>query len=331
MRSSRTAGSIRDLNDRVADPLKMLSTTMSQRAFRICLVALVAMFVLVLIERNRIRSHWWAWRLQYATDLATQGYFLASLAGVGDAAFGAVSHLARSDRSDVRGFAVYALQKMPPESASTELGRLLTDTELDVREAAATALVFAEHESATQTLIRAAGSVNADEAAAAIAGLGRINSESALSAICHAARSHESPFVRAQSLEALTDQLLSTVDDTATSRPSSGCSMIDTLIDALPDDARFQGQLSLERQKRSAALFLASRTATKPAEDLLPTERAVGTIAGACLTEITGDAVHGPCPVDELLRQRIRKKCVMGLAGRRDAVPPHTDPIDPKR
>ncbi|MEK6644154.1 MAG: HEAT repeat domain-containing protein [Planctomycetota bacterium] len=301
---------------------------MSQRAFRICLVALVAMFVVLLIERNRIRSHWWAWRLQGATDLATQGYYLASLAGVGDEAFGAVSRLARSDRSDVRGFAVYALQKMPPESAFAELGRLLTDTELDVREAAATALVFAENESATQTLIRAVGSVNADEAAAAVAALGRINSESALSAICHAARSHGSALVRAQALEAITDQLITSVEASATSRPSSGCSMIDTLIDALPDEAIFRGLLSLERQKRSAAQFLGRLTATNPSEELLPTERAVGTIAAAFLTEITGEAVNGPCPVDVILRQRLWKHCILGLAGRRDAIPALAAPIE---
>ncbi len=294
---------------------------MSQRAFRICLVALVAMFALVLIERNQIRSHWWAWRLQGATDLATQGYYLASLAGVGDAAFGAVSHLARSDRSDVRGFAVYALQKMPPESASVELGRLLTDTELDVREAAATALVFAEHDSTTQMLIHAAGSVNADEAAAAVAALGRINSESSLSAICYAARSHRSALVRAQALEAITDQLITSVEAPPTSRPSSGCPMIYTLIDALPDDARFQGLLSLERQKRSAAQFLGSRIATKPVEDQLPADRAVGTIAAAFLTEISGEAVNGPCPVDPILRQRLWNNCFLGLVGRKDAVP----------
>jgi len=93
----------------------------------VSIVALVALFAVAMVQRDRIRAQWWAWRLTRVHRPADQAYYASSLAAVGDAAVGATRGLTRDGRADVRSIAVAVLGHLPASGAVPILATLLAD------------------------------------------------------------------------------------------------------------------------------------------------------------------------------------------------------------
>ncbi len=292
---------------------------MSTRTFRITLAAFAILLVSLLAGRNHLRAYWWATRLASATDVKAQGYYLACLAGLGDAAAAPVASLARHSRPDVRLLSIYALQKMLLETAVPELARLLEDADVSIRDAAATALVFTESKMAIDVLIDSAASDNAILAATAVAALGRASTPDAIRAVRTVARAHDSPIVRAQALEALFDSLMTDPLDAPTSRKEEWTLSIDALTAALADEATFSDLLSLERQQAAAERFVATRTTTQRADNGAGFRRSVAEVAATYLSELSDQGVQPGLIVDPAERDKLIQRCMSELGKRRSA------------
>lgn len=216
-------------------------------------MVMVALFILTVLERNRIRAHWWAMRLAECRRVEDRAYYSNSLLAVGDAASGAVRRLARHERADLRALAVLATARLPEPIRVSELARLMADEDQEVGESAALALALTGNEEAVRLLVEAVGSEHEGRATCAAAALSRIESPSACAALCEAARGHASALVRAQAVESV-GLWLTTREDPEPA--TATCDPVRVLVLALRDEATFGGALSFERQVAGAAANL---------------------------------------------------------------------------
>jgi len=291
----------------------------SRRSFRICIGILLTLFCTVILFRNTIRAHYWATRLAASEDIASQGYYLACLASLSETAHGAVQRLAHDPRPNVRALAVYALQRLQPNSGINGLNTLLADADDAVRESAATALVFNGRPEAVSALCEAARSDDAKTAAAAVSALGRIEATPALRTLCATVRSHSDAYVRAQAVEALMDVIL-TGDGRwanafptpgAATQPEQSCDPLDILVNALGDSGTFSGLPSLERQKHGAERFAGASSRPSAAGT-----RTVREFAAACLSTLTGKPVDSSGPWSEERKRATVEQCRQWIATR---------------
>ncbi len=261
---------------------------------------MVALFVVAVLQRDRLRSQWWAWQLARTTDPRQQAYYLALLAAVGDSADGAVERLADHEDPAVRSLAVVALAAMPEGRGVDRLAALLADPDGEVSSSAAVCLAFMADESPVgvrglDLLIQATGLPDTGPALAAAAALSRVSLPAALEALGQAAAHHPSPWVRAQAVESLATQAATSV------RPNVGAAtspvvfpqvgsgdIIDALVASLLDEGRFAGELAFEREIARAAGFAGSGLASQPGGAAAAAERRVAEIAAAGLSAITG-------------------------------------------
>lgn len=315
----------------------MTTTNATPRWFWLTIALLVCSAAAALHQRNRIRAHWWVTRLvnNPSADPAAQAYCLASLAAVGDQAAGAVQRLARHDRSEVRALAVVVLARWPGEDSLDELRHLMADADPDVAESAALSLAFLGGTGPTRRLIDAVGADQPSVAMAAAAALSRSDSPEALTTLCDLASRHPRPRVRAQAVESLAawtanallgraqasgdgEALPRAFGHPATRHP------IDVLVDALDDQATFQGHLSLERQIASAALAAGDRE-NNAASDGLPEERTVAQIAADALERLTGLQCDPSVSTTAAQRAQLADRC-RRLMGQRQTPAAHAHP-----
>lgn len=275
------------------------------------ILVLLTLFAAAMIERNRLRSHWWAWRLTQTDDPRQQAYYLASLAAVGDSAIGAVDRLAHDEEPLVRSLAVVALAALPDAAGMDGLGGLLSDPDAEVRASASLCLAFLvdDPEAGPQALgllHKAAGQPETGPALAATAALSHVSAPDALKTLGHAAATHPSAWVRAQAVEslaAITSSLQAppnqptsaSAEEAPTSDrrfPQVGSGdVIDALAASLLDEGRFTGTLALEQEIERAAAFAAPSARARPsAAD--PIERTVANIAAAGLSALTGRRIE---------------------------------------
>lgn len=217
----------------------------------VVLALFVVLFLLTIWQRDRIRAHWWAARLEKAETLSDRTYYLSCLVSVGDSAKGAVRRLARSENPEVRALAIPAMARLPEPLRLAELDRLLADPDAEVRQSAALALAFAGGESAIDIIARRATERDSSAAAAtAAAALSRVSSPAALAVLCKVAREYPDAAVRAQAVESIGAWLVSETgrDSAATSRPAGDGEPFGVLVALLADRGEFDGALSLERE-----------------------------------------------------------------------------------
>jgi len=261
---------------------------------------MTALFAAAVLQRDRLRSQWWAWRLVSTADPRQQAYYLALLAAVGDSASGAIAGLAADDDPAVRSLAVVALAALPEGRGVDRLAALLADPDGEVSSSAAVCLAFMADESPAggrglDLLIEAAGRPDTGPAAAAAAALSRVSSPAALNALGRVAARHPSAWVRAQAVESLATQAavrlrpIVGADASPVDFPRVGSGdIIDALVASLLDDGRFTGELAFEREIARAARFAGSSPASGPAGSGVPTDRRVADVAAAGLSVITG-------------------------------------------
>lgn len=281
-------------------PEDIASAPQSQSARRRWPLALVLLFCCLVIihQRNRIRAYWWSSCLVRTDDLGARGYYLASLAAVGDKAAGAIERLSRNEDPEVRALAIYPLKSLPAEAAMETLHRLLNDSDRDVRESAAVALVFMSSAGARAVLRETAASEEPG-AAEAVSALGRSQDAADLEALCQALARHPSPAVRAQAAESLAARLMEETVRGESEAPAvapHGCDAFLALVQSLADDATFSGLLSLEREIAAAAGFAQRQGRSAFAADRAPgpappPRRTVADVAAKGLSSLTGRAL----------------------------------------
>ena len=259
---------------------------------------LIVLFAVAMFQRNRIRAHWWAYRLNQVEDLSDEQltFYASSLAAAGDDAIGAVASLTRNDRPEVRSLAVAVLGQLPVDSSVSLLEQLLYDADRDVRESSALTLAFLDDPRAEIALVKALHDDDPAGAAAAASGLGRVATGSAQIALAVALERHERPTVRAQAVESLAESLFA-VGDLATGHaagegPDEQAEPVSALVGALDDTALFEGELTTERQVAAAAGFVASST-TLPVDfdGQKPSGRSVADVAAGALRNLSGEDV----------------------------------------
>ncbi|MFQ5422716.1 MAG: HEAT repeat domain-containing protein [Phycisphaerae bacterium] len=261
------------------------------RWFVASILLLVALFVAAMVERDRIRAHWWSWRLTRTHRPAELAYYASSLAAVGDAALGATRGLARAGRADVRSIAVAVLGHLPVPDAVPILATLLADPDPDVRASAALSLAFFRDPQAEAALMQSALSNNAKVAAAATAALGRLQAPAARNRLCRVLRNHPDSFVRAQAAETLGEAIDAGSPTTHPALRSSDADVIRELVHALVDDEPFTGRLATERQIDAITAEVSATTTLPvevPAKASEQTSRTVAWIAARSIRNLTG-------------------------------------------
>lgn len=253
--------------------------------FPLTLIFLIALFAVVVIQRDRIRAHWWAYRLAHDDSVSQRGYYLSCIAAVGTAGTGAIESLTQANDPDVRSLAIFALRNLAEDRGIPGLAHLLADADQDVREAAALGLAFKNSPAATEALRTGSTNANPRIATAALTGLARLETAEAISYLCAAPAKQLDPFVRAQAAESLGEYLLSARGNGIEEKPKESDirPAIVALMTALSDNAMFTGELSLERQIRVASSFASAR----PEPSAKAKQRKVSDIAAHWLSKIT--------------------------------------------
>jgi len=278
----------------------------------VLLAVFIVLFLLTIWQRNRIRAHWWAARLEKAETLSNRTYYLSCLLSVGDSAKGAIRRLARSENPEARALAIPAMARLPEPVRLAELDRLLADPDAEIRQSAALALAFTGGEAVTDILARrATGRDSSAAAATAAAALSRIASPVALAILCKTAREHPDAAVRAQAVESVGAWLMAETGKapSAASQPAGDVEPFAVLVSLLADRGEFDGPLSLEREIARAQRAVESpgglphpkaATFTTPHEPSSPpaptaARRTVADIAAHWLTLLSLEAVD-PAP-----------------------------------
>jgi hypothetical protein len=285
------------------------------RWFWLAIIIMVAGFVIVVVERDRIRARWWAWRLARTTDLTEQGHYLGLVMGVGEAGVGAVDSLSRDERPEVRALAVVALAKLDGEQGVAGLRRLLADEDADVAESAGVSLAFLKDQQGLRPLLDAVEHGSPTAAVAAVAALPRIASPMALAALCRAASGHADARVRAQAVESLSAWLVA-----GGKSDGQSCDPLAVLVAALEDSGKFAGVLSLERQITGAEAMAsrpsAKTAASQPAVPACCQLRSVGEIAAESLGRLTGQPIKTGTTRSPEERAKLTAQCRAWLSER---------------
>ncbi len=292
--------------------------------FQLVLLAMVALFILTVLERNWIRAHWWVMRLADSRQIEDRAYYLNSLLAVGDSATGAVRRLARHERADLRALAVLATARLSEPVRLRELTRLMADEDRDVAESAALALALSESEEAVRLLVEGAASEHEGRAACAASALSRIESPSACAALCDTACEHASALVRAQAIESVGLRLTNREDPEPV---TANCDPVRVLVLALGDEGTFGGSLSFERQVAQATEnlrengVLANINVMEDSD--VPSKRCVADVAAEYLYKLTGKQIdrgtkRTPADIDDYVgqcRKWIREQHSMPSSG----------------
>ncbi len=295
--------------------------------FPAALTIMLGLFAFVVLQRDRLRAHYWAYRLVRADDLPQRAQYLNGLLSLGGSAAGAVEGLAEHESPDVRLLALAALRAMPEKTTNEIAGRLVFDPDREVREAAALTLAFSDSKAALRALYLWARSQPDETAAAAVAALARCAQLKAAETLCGVLSEHPSPLVRAQAAESLAEWLggLDGESDAIASLVPQH-DPFRTLVEALSDEATFDGLLALERDIAAAAAFVQQQgyaldaeagKGTQPAPSSgthtggatgfrfssgeQPQLRRVGDVAAEGLARLTGEKINptAESPVDD--------------------------------
>lgn len=188
---------------------------------------MILLWLTAILSRNVIRAHWWAHQLAAAeSPNARLGYFYR-LASLGDTAVPAVSTLLASDDAGLRSFAVAVLHHAPGDRTFQRLMQASRDVDLDVCRLAVQGLAMRREKRSVSDLASIVAASDERRAMIATAALADVGSEPAKRALIDLLRSSPHPGVRVEAIEGL---------ETLRARGA-----IEPLIDALNDDAAFEG------------------------------------------------------------------------------------------
>lgn len=276
-------------------------------------------FLAVVVQRNRIRAHWWAHKLKQTDDLTEQAYYIACLASAEDDAVGALQSLIEDPRTELQLLAIPGSQGMTPSLRHERiLSPLLHSDDEEVAAAVATAIAFTHWNPGDKLLLNAARSKGESLAVAAAVGLARIDSDAATAALCDMARNHASPKARAQAVESLGSHVQ--LHPTSQPAKSPNADPLTVLVRALNDSATFTGKLAIEREVESISAAVTAQKGLRVAASQPSAARTVAEITAAILSTLTGHDIP-PTPVDSAEEPAFIEKCRGWIADRKTLIP----------
>lgn len=289
--------------------------------FYLVLAAMVVAFLIVVVQRNRIRARYWAHQLKQTDDLAEQAYYIACLTSVGDAAAESVKSLVWDSRREIRLLAIPASQGLTPRIRHKfVLNILLIAEDEELQASAATAIALSHWRPGEQFMIAVSQSPTESTACAAAGGLSRIDSAAAADALCTIIQTHKSPKVRAQAVESLAAHLQPSLDNRGAI--TGELDPITVLVQALGDSGEFTGQLAAEREIEAVSSAVTSRKGLRVATSgpSAPTARTVASVTAGVLTELTGETIE-PVSADFAAISKLVEHCKILIAQRRPPLP----------
>lgn len=209
------------------------------------ILLMIVLWCTVMRYRNTIRAHWWAHQLAATEAPEARSHYARCLVSLGDRSIGAVAGLLDEEAAEVRLMAVELLGR---NSSATAVDALLDaggDADLDVRRAAIRWLALSGDARARDALEAWARERDARTAMIVVSNYIGESLEATVDFVGEFARAHPDAGVRAEAIVRL-EELGST-------------RAVPALIDALRDDAVFEGHL--ERDIRAAAMWHAVRGA----------------------------------------------------------------------
>lgn len=285
--------------------------------FIAAITLLVIGFLAVVVLRDQIRAHWFAYKLKNTTRLDERTYYISALTSIGDKAAGPIRSIAADNDPNLRILAVFALKSLTDNESVFCLAKMLSDSDESVREAAATALALSAEQRAgiAYDLLIAAilpRHFPVHEQVQIVVASAMARMEPSLSCWALEQAYHESKFpkVRAQIIESLgamaksyagaTDQLVGPyVDRNSSPAPDrmpykTDCDLFGTLVSGLSDQDKFAGLLSLEREIAAVTGYVAGSSGTPAVNDLPfdPSNRKVSDVARKVLFELTGREIE---------------------------------------
>ncbi len=289
----------------------------------IAIVAMAVLFVSVVAERHTLLAYWWAHQLTQTQSLADRAYYVACLTSVGDDGAGAINRLAGDERAEQRALAIPASQGLSLQYRIRLLHWRLSDQDFDIRLNAATALSFMNADVATNDLIVMTRSEDPGAASAVVAGLARVEKPAAIDALCVAAAIHTSPWVRAQAIESLGQQLSSGNPQATTLASTEGSPTfgpLETFVNALSDQGIFSERLALESQIEAATrAVMATKGIPAQTSTTRPTanQRTVSQIAANVLSSLTGQSIQPRAQMTGEEKKSLLKQCQTWMGERR--------------
>lgn len=321
--------------------------------FPASIVLMVVAFLIVLVARQHVRAHWFAYRMIHTNDPDERAYYSAALATLGPASLRSAERLADDPDPDVRLLTIFILKSIDASEADARIGNMMGDRSQAVRDAAATTLAFAADGGRAQAYfelwrrldalsseaVPTESTINA--AAAAAAAFARVRPELSSEALATAIKPSSPPVVRAQAIESIGALAMSHEGDLAGlvgpfspnrarysgSGPVTGqdseIDLFTPVVRSLGDHDRFSGPLALEREIASASGFLAGSGRAAVVHRNMPatdTQRRISDIADRVIYELAGFRPgEAPTPNSDEEREmakRIRKAYEARLAAR---------------
>jgi len=228
----------------------------------------------LLIQRSRIRAHWWAWRLENSQNSAEISYFSGCLAGVGPRATSAVAPLLCSGREEIRMAAVWIMARLDDPGARAALFDSLGDSDIEFRAFAAIQLGMVADRACADHLAEEARRGEAPRAIAATLALEKSRFASADATLQELAVHGRFPQVRAQAIDSLGRRRSETARG--------------TLVSCLSDETVLDGELLGELRDQHALAALSTRYAANPTPSTGPSNRRIRDIAAEALIRLTG-------------------------------------------
>ena len=244
----------------------------------IAIVLLVLLWLVVLWQRDTLRAHWWAYRLEHAPTPMRQLQYFQYLVGVAPQAVGAVQPWLARPETGLRSFAVGVLHHARTPGARDLLIRAADDQNHDVRLSALLGLALYDDEPARAALARRLLGDDEARGMEVAYALGQARSPAATALLVQAVQQSPAAGVQVEAIVALEEL--------------QADEAIPALLQALRSSAVYQGQTE---RNRAAATLLAEVTAGPSIEDELrsatftaPLRHDVALTAATALRRITG-------------------------------------------
>ncbi len=202
------------------------------------IIAMVAVFALVVAFRNEIRVRWWGYRLAQSADVQDRMQYLSLLSSMDAKSLPVARSLIRDADAANRSFGVALVSTINGDEADRLLETACIDSDETIRQSAILGLSMRSSANTVQRLAGLIKQLDAESAMFAVSRLVSINLPESLDELIRIARSHPKDGVRAQAIESLGQW--------------GGDDVVAALIDCLSDEAVFSGMTATESQAQEA-------------------------------------------------------------------------------
>ncbi|UCF34890.1 MAG: HEAT repeat domain-containing protein [Phycisphaerales bacterium] len=267
----------------------------ANRRAGIIIAVMVLLWLLVVLFRNDIRAHWWAYRMARTADYEQRMSCFLRLASLKDRAVPAVLPLLDEPDAGVRSFAVAVLHHATSEKALQGLVTASSDSDPNVRRSAIQGLALRGDPPALESLEGLLRESDEGTAMMAASALGSVPSPDGRRVLIEAVTSNSRCGVRVEAIRALAD--------------ARATEAVPALIEALTDCDIYEGVTEADTKAAAAfdavaVQFMAREGLTESPEMIVEKRHVVGECALEALLTITGrenfDGVWEQARADDL-------------------------------